>query len=106
MRRILPQTWPPRVLRVDVGCPDDESFWQPVRGCWTVSPRGTSTAPVSWGSGEFTMDVGSPRAGAEPVTTIAWRLAHLVVGLAETTGTHFGGPPATPATFDDAGHAA
>ncbi len=87
------------------GLTDDEYFWQPVPDCWTISRRGASTAPISWGAGEFTMDVGEPSQDREPVTTIAWRLAHLIVGFAETNGTHFGAPPASPTTFVYAGSA-
>jgi len=72
------------------GLSDDEYFWQPVPDCWTLSRRGTSTAPLSLGGGEFTWDYGEPRE-VEPVTTIAWRLAHLTVCLAETNAIHFGG---------------
>lgn len=86
------------------GLSDDEYFWQPVPDCWTLSRRGTSTAPLSLGDGEFTWDYGEPR-DVEPVTTIAWRLAHLTVCLAETNAIHFGGPPADMATFDYAGTA-
>jgi len=86
------------------GLTDDEYFWQPVPGCWTVSRRGTSSAPKSFGGGEFTWDYGGPHE-AEPVTTIAWRLAHLTVCLGETNGIHFGGPSADIATFDYAGTA-
>lgn len=86
------------------GLTDDEYFWQPVSDCWTISRRGASSAPISLGAGEFTMDFGQQN-GPEPVTTIAWRLAHLIVGLAETNGTHFGGPPADLATFEYAGTA-
>jgi hypothetical protein len=86
------------------GLTDDEYFWEPVPGCWTISRRGTSAAPMSLGEGEFTWDLGEPH-DPEPVTTIAWRLAHLIVGFAETNGTHFGGPPADVATFDYAGTA-
>jgi DinB superfamily len=86
------------------GLTDDEYFWQPVSDCWTISRRGASPAPISLGAGEFTMDFGQQN-GPEPVTTIAWRLAHLIVGLAETNGTHFGGPPADVATFEFAGTA-
>lgn len=39
------------------------------------------------------------------MTTIAWRLAHLIVGFAEMNGTHFGGPSVNIATFDYAGTA-
>jgi len=87
------------------GLTDAEYFWQPVPDCWTISRRGTSTAPISWGASEFTMDFGEPSQDREPVTTIAWRLAHLIVGFAETNGTHFGAALASPATFAYAGTA-
>ena len=87
------------------GLTDDEYFWRPAPDCWTISPRGASSAPTSLGAGEFTMDFGEPPHDREPVTTIAWRLAHLIVGLAETNGTHFGGPPAHVSTFSYAGTA-
>ncbi|MFF1374880.1 hypothetical protein [Streptomyces sp. NPDC058308] len=57
----------------------DEGFWEPVRGCWSIRPRGTSAAPMSEGSGEWTMDFASPGPVPAPVTTIAWRLAHVTV---------------------------
>jgi DinB superfamily len=86
------------------GLTDDEYFWQPVPGCWTISRRGASSAPISFGVGRFTMDFGEPQ-DPEPVTTIAWRLAHLIFGFAETNGAHFGGPPARLSTFPFAGTA-
>jgi len=87
------------------GLTDDEYFWQPVPDCWTLSRRGESRAPLSLGTGEFTMDFGEPSRDEDPVTTIAWRLAHLVVGFAETNGSHFGGRPARVSTFCFAGTA-
>lgn len=86
------------------GLTDDEYFWQPFPGCWTVSPRGHSRAEVSIGSGDFTWDYGEtgPR---EPVTTIAWRIAHLAVGLAEANASRFGGAPADVENFNYAGTA-
>jgi hypothetical protein len=87
------------------GLTDDEYFWQPVPHCWTISRRGASSAPISWGAGEFTMDFGEPPSDHERVTTIGWRLAHLIVGFAETNGTHFGAAPTSPATFRYAGTA-
>ena len=87
------------------GLTDDEYFWQPVSDCWTISRRGASTAPMSLGAGEFTMDFGQPPDDREPVTTIAWRLAHLIVGFAETNGSHFGGPSTDMSTFRYAGTA-
>ena len=87
------------------GLTDDEYFWEPVPDCWTVRRRGTGSASADSNAGEFTMDFDETRREREPVTTIAWRLAHLVVGLAETSGTHFGGPPADMTTFAFAGTA-
>jgi hypothetical protein len=86
------------------GLTDDEYFWQPVPDCWTISRHGASSAPVSLGAGDFTWDFGEPQ-DPEPVTTIAWRLAHLIVVLAGMNGTHFDGPPTDIATFDYAGTA-
>jgi hypothetical protein len=87
------------------GLTDHEYFWQPVRGCLTISRCGQSSAPISFGTGEFTMDYGRPPHDPEPVTTIAWRLAHLIVGFAETNASHFGGPPADVSTFTYVGTA-
>jgi hypothetical protein len=87
------------------GLTDAEYFWQPVSDCWTITPHGASSAPTSFGRGQFTLDYGDPTQGREPVTTIAWRLAHVIVGFAETNGTHFGGPRTSTSTFSYAGTA-
>jgi hypothetical protein len=76
------------------GLTDDEYFWQPVPGCWTISRRGESSAPVSLGAGEYTMDYAEPPHDREPVTTIAWRLAHLIDGFGPPAAPHFGSGPA------------
>jgi len=88
------------------GLADDEYFWQSAPDCWTISRRGQSSAQVCFGAGEYTMDYGHPPHDPEPVTTIACRLAHLIVGFAETNASHFAGPPAHVATFACAGTAA
>jgi hypothetical protein len=69
------------------GLTDDEYFWQPVPGCWTISRRGESSAPLSVGAGDFTIDSAEEPVSPEPVTTIAWRLGHLLAIF---------GPPGTP----------
>jgi hypothetical protein len=75
------------------GLTDEEYFWEPVPGMWSIRPRGTSTAPVSTGAGDFTMDYAFPEPSPAPVTTIAWRLGHIGVGLFGLRGAaHFGGP--------------
>ncbi|OLT33231.1 hypothetical protein BJF79_08105 [Actinomadura sp. CNU-125] len=73
---------------------DDEYFWEPVPDCWNVRPRGTGTAPVQAGGGAMTIDFAFPAPEPEPVTTIAWRLGHVLVGvLGARNATHFGGKP-------------
>jgi DinB superfamily len=89
------------------GLTDDEYFWEPVQPAWNVRPRGTSVAPVQAGSGPFTVDFAFPEPDPPPVTTIAWRLAHVIVGvLGARVAAHFGGPPVDYPTFAYAGTAA
>jgi hypothetical protein len=89
------------------GLTDDEYFWEPVAGCWSIRRRGESTAPISVGGGAFTMDYAMPPHEEEPVTTIAWRLAHLIVGVfGARDASHFGGPPVDFGTFEYAESAA
>jgi hypothetical protein len=87
------------------GLTDEEYFWQPVPGCWTLSRRGESTAPTSIGTGEFTMDCAPPPHEREPVTTIAWRLAHLIDEFGPPTAPHFDRPRADRPTVDYSGTA-
>ena len=76
------------------GLTDDELFWEPVDGCWSIRPREASTAPVQGGSGRLVAEFAFPEPDAAPVTTIAWRLGHLVVGcFGMRNAAHFGGPP-------------
>jgi hypothetical protein len=89
------------------GMTDDEYFWEPVEGSWNVRPRGTGTAPVAAGSGDFTIDFAFPPPEPAPVTTIAWRMAHVIVGLfGMRVASHFGGPPVDYQGFKYAGTAA
>lgn len=78
------------------GLTDDEYFWQPVPDCWTVHADGS-------------VDFTYPEPQPAPFTTIAWRLAHVIVGvLAVRNHAHFGAPDASYQTWDyatDAGTA-
>ncbi|MEU9831606.1 DinB family protein [Streptosporangium sp. NPDC048047] len=94
------------------GLTDDEYLWEPVAGCWSVRPRaagaasGTGAASGVIGDGDFAIDFVLPEPSPPPVTTIAWRLAHVIVGvLGARTAAHFGGPAAEYATFPYAGTA-
>lgn len=78
------------------GLTDDEYFWEPVPNCWTVRARKSDDEP---GSGPFTIDFAFPEPVPPPVTTIAWRLNHVLVGvLGMRSASHFGGPAMT---YDD-----
>ncbi len=85
----------------------EEYFWEPVADCWNVRPRGKSNAPIAAGSGSFTVDFAIPEPDPPPVTTIAWRLAHLIVGVfGMRVASHFGGPAMDYQSFSYAGTAA
>lgn len=73
------------------GLTDDEYFWEPAPDSWNIRPRGTGTAPVQAGAGSMTIDFAFPPPEPPPLTTIAWRLGHVVVGvLAMRNAYHFG----------------
>ncbi|MBB4905853.1 DinB family protein [Actinophytocola algeriensis] len=73
------------------GLTDDEYFWEPAPGSWSVRPRDTGTAAVRAGAGPMTIDFAIPQPDPAPFTTIAWRLGHVIVGvLAMRSASHFG----------------
>lgn len=76
------------------GLTDDEYFWQPVSGCWTVHRDGG-------------IDFAYPPPEPAPFTTIAWRLAHVIVGVfAMRNHSHFGASEAGYETWPYATDAA
>jgi len=88
------------------GLGDAEYLWEPVPGAWNVRPHGTSTAPLTAGTGAFAIDWAWPQPTPPPLTTIAWRVAHVIVGcLAMRSASHFGGPAVDYDTFPYAGTA-
>lgn len=61
---------------------DDEYLWEPVPGMWSVRRSGAVTTSGAVGPGEWKLDYEridpfSPG----PLTTIAWRLNHLLSGI-------------------------
>lgn len=73
------------------GLTDEEYLWEPAPGCWSLRP-----GP----DGAMTIDFALPEPDPAPLTTIAWRLAHVVVGvLATRNASHFGREPVDYATF-------
>ncbi|GLW64761.1 hypothetical protein Arub01_30050 [Actinomadura rubrobrunea] len=89
------------------GLTDDEYFWEPVPGCWSLRPRGTSTAPMQSGAGDLIIEFAMPQPDPAPFTTIAWRLGHVIVGiLAMRNAMHFGRAPVDYDSFEYAPTAA
>ncbi|WP_460838400.1 DinB family protein [Nocardioides marmoraquaticus] len=69
------------------GLTDDEYLWEPAPGSWNLHP-----SP----DGSVSVDFAFPEPTPVPVTTIAWRLAHVVVGIfGDRNARHFGGPAAS-----------
>ena len=88
------------------GLTDAEYFWAPAPGAWNVHPRGEGRTVMQGGGGDFTVDFAHPEPHPAPVTTIAWRLSHLIVGvLGVRVHAHFGGPDVNYLGFDYAGTA-
>ena len=88
------------------GLTDEEYRWEPVAGCWSVRPRAECPPELAHGSGSFAVEYGYPEPDPPPVTTIAWRLAHIIVGVfGQRNAAHFGGPPCDYRTFGYAGTA-
>ncbi|RST16374.1 DinB family protein [Streptomyces sp. WAC05374] len=60
---------------------DEEYFWEPVPGCWSVRRRVDGPGPRATllaGTGDWGRDTASyPHPWPPPFTTIAWRLSHL-----------------------------
>ena len=72
-----------------------------------MRPEGEGSAPVQAGTGPFRCDFALPEPEPAPVTTIAWRLAHVIVGVfGERNHSHFDGPPISYQDFAYAGSAA
>jgi hypothetical protein len=49
------------------GLTDDEYFWEPVKGCWSVRPDADGAYGADWEAG----------VDPAPFTTVAWRMSHL-----------------------------
>jgi hypothetical protein len=73
------------------GLTDAELHWEPVPGCWGVRPRSEATTSHAAGAGDWVIDFVIPEPDPAPVTTIAWRLWHVIEGvLGGRASAHFG----------------
>jgi hypothetical protein len=88
--------------RID-GLTDGEMVWEPVPGSWSVRLRSEATSPDAYGPGDYVLDHDSsldPFANAT-VSTIAWRVGHLVSMFAGRWEWTFGGRTTDPAALVD-----
>lgn len=80
------------------GLTDEEYFWEPFDGCWTIRRSGDG----------YRADASRIPPAPAPFTTLAWRITHIVDILqAERTATWFGhpatdDPPPVPGSAADA----
>lgn len=83
------------------GLTDAEYLWEPTEGSWSVRPRADARTAQAAGGGELVIDFEYPEPSPVPLTTIAWRLGHLVVGVfGARVASHFDGPPCDYFTWD------
>jgi hypothetical protein len=88
--------------RID-GVTDDEMVWEPTPASWSVRARSDATTPNAYGPGEYVLDHDSsadPFANAT-VSTIAWRVGHLVSMFAGRWEWTFGERSMDPADLVD-----
>jgi hypothetical protein len=75
------------------GLTDDEYFWEPVKGCWSIHPRDDQRTALQAGRGDLVFDFEFPEPEPPPVTTIAWRLNHIAtMCFGARAASHFGEP--------------
>jgi hypothetical protein len=86
---------------------DEEYLWEPVPGAWSIRPRAEAHTARAAGGGDLVIDFEFPEPVPPPVTTIAWRLGHVIVGVfGARNAAHFDGPPIDYATVEWPGGAA
>ncbi|MBA2387116.1 MAG: DinB family protein [Acidimicrobiia bacterium] len=70
---------------------DEEYLWEPVPGCWSLRRRADAVGAMSAGIGDTVADYDYPEPEPPPVTTIAWRMGHISIGVfGERAANHFG----------------
>jgi hypothetical protein len=88
------------------GLTDDEYFWEPAPGAWSVRRRCEAASPGTYGAGDWRLEYAAPDPEPAPVTTIAWRLGHLFAGFALRWEWTFGGRQKLGDALEFAGTAA
>ncbi len=74
------------------GLTDEEFLWEPVPG-WSLRKRDDARSPMAAGAGDTVADFEYPEPDPAPFTTIAWRMAHMSIGVfGQRAANHFGVP--------------
>lgn len=72
---------------------DNEYLWETVPNRWSLRVPSDVRSTMAVGAGELLLDYEFPEPRPVPVTTIGWRMAHLIVGVfGGRVANHFGGP--------------
>lgn len=74
------------------GLTTDEHVWEPYPGMWSIRRRGEAATPGAYGPGEWVLDHDRSQDAFAPAPpgTIAWRLGHVISGLAGRWAWTFG----------------
>jgi DinB superfamily len=87
------------------GLRDEEYFWEPYPECWSVRRRDAARSAQPCGPGDWVIDGEWPLSGPPPVTTIAFRIVHLVAWTAVYADWMFADATRSYADFEIPGHA-
>jgi len=80
----------PFVRRRLEGLTDHEYLWEPVASCWSLRRRADARAR-GWGAGDVVFEFDEDEPVMPPFTTIAWRIAHIAIGVfGARAANHFG----------------
>jgi len=84
------------------GLDDARYLWEPVAGCWSIRRRADARGPHVAGPGETSIDFVHPAPDPAPVTTIAWRMAHVAIGVfGQRAVSHYGADGLTDLRWED-----
>lgn len=73
--------WEHQLCTCPEGLTSEEYRWAPVIDAWSVRPRGTAATSMAAGAGGLGIDWADSEPSPAPFTTIAWRPAHIIVGV-------------------------
>lgn len=86
-----------------IGITDDEFGWEPHGGMWSIRPEASVITADAYGPGEHLLDFDRATGPFDPgpLTTISWRVGHLVSAFAGRWEWTFGGRRTEPRDLVD-----